>query len=112
METLRYTAGNIRAIENERKSSIADVVVDFSFNTVALLVKKGLFLTTDKEVDEVIEKYLEETDENGDQSNDILSLYTTILEALKKAGFLSRALPTKKMQQDLKETMEAISPTN
>jgi len=106
METLRFTAGIVRSIENEKKQSLLQVVGDESLENIAFLLKKGLFLKSDDEVNRVIDEYLAE-----DPQNDIYKLYFYVIESIQKAGFFPKALDLageykKKMEELEKKKVE------
>lgn len=91
MQNLKFTARNIAEIEDARKQSINEIILDFSLTTLVLFLKKGLDLSKAEEVYQVIDGYLQEEDEEG-VGKDMSTLYWDIQEALRDQGFLSRAL--------------------
>jgi len=80
---LKYTPTTINEIEVANNNKSFTVLLgDIRLKMLALWVKKGLGLQTDKEAFEKIEEYLKE--------NTIKELMIEIFEALQKGGFLDK----------------------
>jgi hypothetical protein len=100
---LKFTPRSIMEIENEQKKPVQDALADFSIRTLVLFVKKGMPIGTDDEAALAeVEKYLAE------DKNDTTTLYTMIMEALQKDGFLPRGLNIAKVKADMQKAMKAL----
>lgn len=99
---LKYTPTTINEIEVENGNvHFATLVGDLRMKTLAMWIRKGMSLQSDKEAMDKITEYFEE----GKSQQD---LYVEILEALQKGGFVDK---TKDIRQTLKDVQEGkISP--
>lgn len=95
---LKYTPRTVNEIEVESKRPIQEALAEFSMKNILLFVKKGLGVDENKAYAE-IDKYLEE-------GKDTIELYTDIMEALQKSGFLPRKLNLKKIKTEMNETIK------
>lgn len=95
---LKYTPRTINEIEVEAKRPVQEVLAQYSMRNIVLFVKKGLGVDEDKAY-KAIEKYLED-------GKDTITLYTDIMEALQKGGFLPRKLNLKEVKKEMNETLE------
>jgi len=95
---LKYTPRGISKIEKEAKKPLQDLLADFSMSNILLFVKEGLGMDEEAAYKE-IEKYLAE-------DKDTFMLYTDIMGALQKAGFLPRKLNLKKIQESMNEALK------
>lgn len=95
---LKYTPKGIRAIEEEAKKPLQELLADFSMKNIVLFIQKGLGVEEDKAYDE-IEKYLAE-------DKDTFMLYTDIMESLQKSGFLPRQLDLQRVKKDMNEAVK------
>ena len=94
---LKFTAIKVDEIEQSKKLPIENCIADTTIGNIALIIQKGLI--DDNGVHGVsrsvamatIEKYLEEKDKDN--------LVMDIMEALIKAGFLSREIDLVKMRK-------------
>lgn len=94
---LRFSSESIRKIEGERRSSLVEIISDYSVTTVHAFVREGLKLT-DKRADEELDRFARE-------GGSLMRLYLTIIDKLQDQGFLDRSL---KIGMSLREELTRL----
>lgn len=108
---LKYNATKVDEIEQTRKLPIENCIADTSVSSLVLFIQKGLIDengghgVTKATAIETLDKYLEEKDKDD--------LVMDIMEALVKAGFLSREVNIDQLRKTkskaIKEAMKEIN---
>lgn len=103
---LKFTATKVDEIEKAKGVPIQNCIADTSIGMLALFIEKG-YVNEDGSVGctknsalRIIDEYLEEPE------NDTDGLVFDVMEALVKAGFLSRQLNMEELRNSAKEEME------
>lgn len=95
---LTYTPKAVMQVELEAKKPLTEVIADYSFTNLVVLVSAGLGVDKDTALAE-LDKYFSE---GGEMQN----LYLDVLEGLQNKGFLPRSLDIATVRGKMNETLE------